>query len=176
MLRTGADRRGHAGGGGARPFWEMSERDMFRRGFPKALSVQQRTCTRNACAAPQACVSNSASLKFSSGRPTLGSRICDVLSNENISAWGRGRGARCGGHIWWESGFNLVASPAAELSPNIGVHSTVFTRRCLPSPAYHTICSLMPAPQTHQDPLSRQTYHHTWLQKNWFASPEAMLV
>ena len=124
----------------------MSERDMFR-GFPKALSVE-RTCTRNACTAPQACVSNFASLKFSSGRPTLGSRICDVLSNGNIWAWARG-GSRCGGHIWWESGFNLVAACAAELNPNIAVHSTVFTRRWPPSPAYPPICSFMPAPQNH---------------------------
>ena len=34
---------------------------------------------------------------------------------------GLGKGAGVGaGHIWWESGFNLVAASAAELSPNIG--------------------------------------------------------
>ena len=149
MLRTGADRRGHeAEGEGAPPAHsrEMSEQDMFRACFPKALSVQ-RTCTRNAWgAAHQACVSNSGSLKFRSGRPTLGSRICDALSNENIWAWARG-GCRCCQHIWWESGFNLVpAASAAELSPNIGELSTVFTRRPPPSPAYQNICSLMPPP------------------------------
>ena len=153
MLRTGADRRGHeAEGEGAPPAHsrEMSEQDMFRACFPKALSVQ-RTCTRNAWgAAHQACVSNSGSLKFRSGRPTLGSRICDALSNENIWAWARG-GCRCWQHIWWESGFNLVpAASAAELSPNMGELSTVFTRRPPPSPAYQNICSLLPPPQTHQ--------------------------
>ena len=115
---------------------------MFGRGcFPKALSVEQRTCTSWQClrrppSLTQACVSNSASLKFSSGRPTLGSRICDVLSNENIWAWAGG-GSRCGACWIFGGNQDSIWSPvqAAELSPNIGVHSTVFTRRPASQPA-----------------------------------------
>ena len=136
---------------------------MFGRGcFPKALSVEQRTCTSWQClrrppSLTQACVSNSASLKFSSGRPTLGSRICDVLSNENIWAWAGG-GSRCGACWIFGGNQDSIWSPvqAAELSPNIGVHSTVFTRRLTASPAYHTICRVLRPTKTHYQGKQKQ--------------------
>ena len=102
---------------------------------------------------PQACVSNSASLEFSSGRPTLGSRICDVLSNENIWAWARG-GSWCRAYL---VGIGIeFGRRAAELSPELDAALNCFYRSST------SFCHAFQVPgHLHlRPPFSRPAFHY----------------